>query len=108
MISQDPATIMRIAIELRDTLEAIDSAVLLTGQTKEAVDSALALSACLPTEPPPQIFDATLAHPDAKTLIARAARIAREGCLVPPDGGSPTEDERQMCARIAENIEDLL
>ena len=55
-----------------------------------------------------QPFDATLAHPDAKTLIARAARIAREGCLVPPDGGSPTEEERQMCARIAEDIEDLL
>ena len=53
-----------------------------------------------------QPFDATLAHPDAKTLIARAARIAREGCLVPP--GSPTEEERQMCARIAEDIEDLL
>jgi hypothetical protein len=55
-----------------------------------------------------QPFDATLAHPDAKTLIARAARIAREGCLVPPDGGSPTEEERQMCAQIAEAIEDLL
>ena len=53
-----------------------------------------------------QPFDATLAHPDAKTLIARAARIAREGCLVPP--GSPTEEERQMCERIAEDIEDLL
>jgi hypothetical protein len=47
-------------------------------------------------------------HPDAATLIACAARIAREGCLVPPDGGSPSEDERQMCARIAEEIEDLL
>ena len=29
------------------------------------------------------------------------ARIARDGCLVPPDGGSPTEAEADMCDRIA-------
>src|SRR6202030_1276922 len=40
---------------------------------------------CPQIEPRIQAFDRTLAHPDAKTLIARAARIAREGCLVPPD-----------------------
>ena len=45
--------------------------------------------ASLPAEPRIAAFDATLAHPDAKTLIARAARTAREGCLVPPDGGLP-------------------
>ncbi len=32
------------------------------------------------------------------------ARIASEGCLVPPDGGSPTEDERLMCEGIAAAI----
>lgn len=32
------------------------------------------------------------------------ARIAREGCLVPPDGGSPTEEERIMCEGVATAI----
>lgn len=32
------------------------------------------------------------------------AYIARNGCLVPPDGGSPTEEETQMCDDIAERI----
>ncbi len=34
----------------------------------------------------------------------RCARIASNGCLVPPDGGSPTEDEVQMCNDIAAAI----
>jgi hypothetical protein len=34
----------------------------------------------------------------------RCARIAANGCLVPPDGGSPTEAERQMCDGIAAAI----
>lgn len=34
----------------------------------------------------------------------RCARIATNGCLVPPDGGSPTEDEARMCADIAAAI----
>lgn len=34
----------------------------------------------------------------------RYARIAREGCLVPPDGGEPTEEEREICERIATAI----
>jgi len=33
-----------------------------------------------------------------------AAAIAIDGCLVPPDGGSPTEDERLMCENIATAI----
>ena len=32
------------------------------------------------------------------------AKITREGCLVPPDGGSPTEAESDMCERIAAAI----
>lgn len=34
----------------------------------------------------------------------RCARIARDGCLVPPDGGSPTEEEAAMCDVIAAAI----
>ncbi len=34
----------------------------------------------------------------------RCARIAANGCLVPPDGGSPTEDEVRMCDSIAAAI----
>ena len=30
----------------------------------------------------------------------RCALIARYGCLVPPDGGSPTDDERVLCDEI--------
>jgi len=36
--------------------------------------------------------------------LEEAAKVARDGCLVPPDGGSPTEAEADMCARIAFNI----
>lgn len=32
------------------------------------------------------------------------AEIARNACLVPPDGGSPTEEESLLCDRIAEHI----
>lgn len=41
----------------------------------------------------------------AEWIIAKAARIAREGCLVPPDGGSPSESEVDMCEGIARAIE---
>lgn len=34
----------------------------------------------------------------------RCARIAVNGCLVPPDGGSPTQDEVRMCDHIAVSI----
>ncbi len=36
--------------------------------------------------------------------LEEAARIAENGCLVPPDGGSPTEEEREMCESIASQI----
>ena len=35
---------------------------------------------------------------------ARCARIARNGCLVYPDGGSPTEEEAALCDEIARRI----
>src|SRR3954462_2742894 len=34
----------------------------------------------------------------------RDAKIAKEGCLVPPDGGSPTNDEVAFCEHIAKAI----
>jgi hypothetical protein len=40
--------------------------------------------------------------------LREAAKIARNGCLVPPDGGTPTEAERLMCDHIAAAIDALL
>jgi len=37
-------------------------------------------------------------------IIEKCAKIADCGCLVPPDGGSPTEAEREMCDGIASAI----
>ena len=36
----------------------------------------------------------------------RCALIAVNGRLVPPDGGSPTDDERLLCEEIARRIRD--
>lgn len=36
--------------------------------------------------------------------LEEAACIARNGCLVPPDGGSPTEAEAELCESIASMI----
>ena len=36
--------------------------------------------------------------------MERAAVIAKQGYLISPDGGSPTEDEVQMCNEIAAAI----
>jgi hypothetical protein len=43
-----------------------------------------------------------------RAALTKAVEIALDGCLVPPDGGSPTEEEREMCERIAERIAALL
>ena len=40
----------------------------------------------------------------AKAEREACATIAIDGCLVPPDGGSPTEDERLLCEHIAHLI----
>ncbi len=37
-------------------------------------------------------------------LIEQCARIAENGCLVPPDGGSPTVEEKEICDSIATEI----
>ena len=34
----------------------------------------------------------------------RCAAIARAGCLTPPDGGSPTEEEAALCVEIERRI----
>jgi len=36
--------------------------------------------------------------------LKAAAEIARNACLVPPDGGAPTETESEMCDRAAAAI----
>ena len=43
----------------------------------------------------------------AEEMRECAAMLAEMGCLVPPDGGSPTESEREMCDRIAAAIRAL-
>lgn len=39
--------------------------------------------------------------------LEEAAKVAESGCLVPPDGGSPTDEEREMCESIAAQIRAL-
>lgn len=39
-----------------------------------------------------------------EAALNEAAYIACNGCLVPPDGGSPTTEEADMCAGIAKAI----
>jgi hypothetical protein len=50
-------------------------------------------------------YDRPIGHREVATQALRAAAaIARNGCLVPPDGGSPTVAEAEMCERIADAI----
>jgi hypothetical protein len=46
--------------------------------------------------------------PERRRGLEDAAKIAENGCLVPPDGGSPTEGERLMCEDIAKAIRALI
>ena len=39
-----------------------------------------------------------------RKALEEAAKIARNGCLVPPDGGDPTEAEVMLCDEIASRI----
>ena len=43
----------------------------------------------------------------AEEMRERAAQTARIACLVPPDGGSPTEEERLVCEEAARRIRAL-
>jgi hypothetical protein len=49
----------------------------------------------------------TRLRPRGREAIEAAAKVAENGCLVPPDGGSPTEGERLMCEDIAKAIRAL-
>ena len=46
-------------------------------------------------------------HSDREGVIEECARVAENGCLVPPDGGSPTNAERELCESIAAAIRSL-
>jgi hypothetical protein len=54
--------------------------------------------------------------PEVKAMIAaavrdaleRAASVARNACLVDPDGGNPTEDERFMCEEAYRRIRTMI
>jgi len=43
----------------------------------------------------------------ANLVLEEAAKVARNACLVPPDGGAPTEEERLMCEQAADEIRAL-
>jgi len=43
----------------------------------------------------------------AQWAMERAAEVALNACLVPPDGGSPTEEERLVCEEAARRIRAL-
>lgn len=50
------------------------------------------------------------AYAEQRAAVARrealhlAHYIAIHACFPPPDGGSPSEDEREMCAEVARQI----
>lgn len=47
-------------------------------------------------------------QPDHDLIVRKCAKIARDGCLVPPDGGSPTNEEADLCDSIADSILSLI
>lgn len=72
-----------------------------------AVILAMALNAGLDTQSAHDAFAQYTGEADEnarKHALRSAAAVARDGCLVAPDGGSPTDDEREMCDRIADAI----
>ena len=42
------------------------------------------------------------------TALREAARVARNACLVPPDGGSPTIEEKTVADRAADTIMEMV
>jgi hypothetical protein len=42
-----------------------------------------------------------------RAALERAASIAQNACLVPPDGGNPTPEEEAVCRAAADYIEAL-
>ena len=45
---------------------------------------------------------------EVRTALIKAWHIAKDSCLVPPDGGSPTEEEIAVSARAANGIRALM
>jgi hypothetical protein len=85
------AEIDRLHGELNSARDAIDLAHLAAGVLGERLNAEIAG------------LKAELAAAVASER-ERCARIAIDGCLVPPDGGSPTEAEYEMCQHIAAAI----
>ena len=44
---------------------------------------------------------------ERRKVLEECADIASTYCLVPPDGGSPTEDERKLCCAISAHFRAL-
>jgi hypothetical protein len=70
------------------------------------IESGIARVAAAPLVPQPDPRDAEIAR--LRAALQEAVSIARTGRLVPPDGGSPTEAEVEMCDRIADRIAALV
>ena len=51
-----------------------------------------------------RLLSSSAAERAVREALEEAAKVAERGCLVPPDGGSPTESEREMCEAIARDI----
>ena len=62
-------------------------------------------NACLPPHDP-YVHEAQLAEAVAAAYEA-ASYVARNACLVPPDGGSPTAEEAAVCEEAYKRIRDL-
>lgn len=79
---------------IQPMLESEDEGIrLCAGSVKKAIDGLLKKAA--------------IARADGiEQMRQLAGYIAIHGCLEPPDGGSPTEDEHDLCRRIARQIYD--
>ena len=57
----------------------------------------------------PEVRESISAHTEAavKLALERAASVAQNACLVPPDGGSPTPEEEAVCRAAADYIRAL-
>lgn len=88
-------------IHLDAALAALDShahgTTTLGGQTYRSITLEVAVEAlqAIPTIDPAAIREAALKE---------AAYVAINACLVPPDGGSPTEEDRLVCEEAYRRI----
>jgi len=66
-------------------------------------DQAAEVLRAMPPPPGTDALDARLRE-ERRKVWEEAARIARDACLVPPDGGAPTEEERAVCEEAERRI----